>query len=226
MRSFGQIILAMLAASLSCTRSTVYPQTAKQQADDENRKDVCVKALQCTQSLIDFHLYSQFKVYTNTTLNQLEKHWAKFHESKSVFLEFRHLKVVSKASKLAIKLLRDECEVAASQPFRDEKELLRGLLQTIQGKRKHEDIELRREEQDARQEAIEQNAHFNFMKMHLPHHYRGHVERLGALGAYSMESGESAHQQQIKDGYCHSNHHNYSQQIIEYYMRMSVILIF
>ena len=105
MRSFGQIILATLAASLSCTRSTVYPQTAKQQADDENRKDICVKALQCTRSLIDFHLYSQFKVHTNTTLNQLEKHWAEFHESKSVFLKFHHLKVVSKASKLAIKLL-------------------------------------------------------------------------------------------------------------------------
>ena len=149
MRSFGRIILATLAASLSCTRSTVYPQTAKQQANNENRKDVCVKALQCTWSLIDFHLYSQFKVHMNTTLNQLEKHWAEFHESKSVFLEFRHLKVVSKASKLAIKLLRDEHEVAASQPFRDEKELLRGSLQTIQGKRKHEDIELRREERDA-----------------------------------------------------------------------------
>ena len=132
MRSFSRIILATLAASLSCTWSTVYPQTAKQQADDENRKDVCVKALQCTWSLIDFHLYSQFKVHTNTTLNQLEKHWAEFHESKSVFLEFRHLKVVSKASKLAVKLLRDEHEVAAFQPFRDEKELLRGSLQTIQ----------------------------------------------------------------------------------------------
>ena len=114
MRSFGQIILATLAASLSCTRSTVYPQTAKQQADDENRKDICVKALQCTRSLIDFHLYSQFKVHMNTTLNQLEKHWAEFHESKSVFLEFCCLKVVLKAFKLTIELLQDEHKVAAS----------------------------------------------------------------------------------------------------------------
>ena len=59
--------------------------------------------------------------------------------------------------------------------------------------------------------------------MHLPHHYRGHVERLGALGAYSTESGESAHRQQIKDGYHHSNRHNYSQQIIEYYTRISAL---
>ena len=61
------------------------------------------------------------------------------------------------------------------------------------------------------------------MKMHLPHHYRGHVERLGTLGTYSMESGELAYRQQIKDGYHHSNHHNYSQQIIEYYMRISAL---
>src|SRR5439155_10427691 len=61
------------------------------------------------------------------------------------------------------------------------------------------------------------------MKMHLPHYYRGHVERLGTLGAYSIESGKSAHRQQIKDGYHHSNHHNYSQQIIEYYMRISTL---
>ena len=62
--------------------------------------------------------------------------------------------------------------------------------------------------------------------MHLSHHYRGHVERLGALGTYSTESRESAHRQQIKDGYHHSNHHNCSQQIIEYYTRISALAMY
>jgi len=61
--------------------------------------------------------------------------------------------------------------------------------------------------------------------MHLPLHYRAHVEQLGAIGAFSMESGESAHKHQVKEGYNHSNCHDVNKQIIEYYIRISALLI-
>ena len=59
--------------------------------------------------------------------------------------------------------------------------------------------------------------------MHLPVHYRDHVKWLGAIGAYSTEMGESAHREQLKDAYQHSNRKNYTDQIIAYYTRISAL---
>ena len=85
MRSFSQIILTMLAASLSCTWSTVYLQTAKQQADNKNRKDICVKVLQYTQSLIDFQMNMKLLLLNLLEMRKScsEAHYRQFKESES-----------------------------------------------------------------------------------------------------------------------------------------------
>ena len=59
--------------------------------------------------------------------------------------------------------------------------------------------------------------------MHMPVHYATHVTWLGAIGAYSTEASESAHKQQLKDAYRHSNPNNYIRQIIEYWTRISAL---
>ena len=99
------------------------------------------------------------------------------------------------------------------------------VVRIILNKRRNNGVEVRRKERDARQKAVEETSHFNFIKMHLPLHYWAHVEQLGAIDAFSMESGESAHKRQVKEGYNHSNYHNVNKQIIEYYTRISVLSI-
>src|SRR5437016_11059598 len=56
--------------------------------------------------------------------------------------------------------------------------------------------------------------------MHMPVYYNTHVEWLRAIGAYSTESGKSAHKQQLKDAYRHSNYNNYTRQVIEYWTKL------
>ena len=97
------------------------------------------------------------------------------------------------------------------------------IRQNLSLKRKRKEVELRREERDTRHEIIQKTSYFNFIKMHLPVHYRDHVKWLGAIGAYSTEMGKSARREQLKDAYQHSNRKNYTDQIIAYYTRISAL---
>jgi hypothetical protein len=223
MRSFGRIILPALAASLTFSSSLGRPPTAKVKAENENRDKIFSNVLRCTGSLIDFHLMAQYKCHTPKTLSQMQGHFAEFHETKAVFLEFRGLKSAAVASKLAVQHLRDHSNGATSCVAEDEESLTGVAARIISNKRKKDNVDVWRKERDARQEAIEKTAHFKFMKMHLPLHYRAHVEQLGAIGPFSTESGESAHKRQVKEGYNHSNQHDVSKQIIEYYTRVSAL---
>ena len=88
MKTFGRIILGVLAATLSVSKGLEEPQTAKQYADMEDRKTIFKGALQCTKSLVDFHLYAQYKEHSNATLIRMQGCWAEFHKMKAVFSEF------------------------------------------------------------------------------------------------------------------------------------------
>ena len=223
MKIFGRLILSVLAASLGSSKGSGESQTAKQYADMEGKRAVFRHALQCTKSLIDFHLYAQYKEHSNKTIEAMQRCWADFHETKAVFLEFRGLKSTAKESKLNIQRLRDETDAGFSCPAEDERGTLRFASQILGQKRKRDELTIRREERDARQKAIDKTSHFNFIKMHMPVHYATHVTWLGAIGAYSTEASESAHKQQLKDAYRHSNRNNYIRQIIEYWTRISAL---
>ena len=105
MRSFGRIILPVLVASLTFSLSLGRPLTAKAKAENENRDKIFNSILQCTRSLVDFYLMSQYKSHTPQTLGRMQAYFAEFHETKAVFLEFRGLKSVAIASKLAVQQL-------------------------------------------------------------------------------------------------------------------------
>ena len=68
MKMLGWIILGALVASLILPRATQEFLTAKEYADTEDRGAVFKQAVQCTRSLVDFHIYAQYKEHMNQTL--------------------------------------------------------------------------------------------------------------------------------------------------------------
>src|SRR5204863_3179254 len=153
-KTFGRIILGALVASLTLPRGTQEFLTAKEYADTEDQGAVFKQALQCTRSLVDFHMYAQYKEHTNQTLRCMESSWADFHRAKSVFLEFRGLKTMAKASKLSVQCLRNDADGVTTYSEEDEHRT-EGLASQLAGrKRKYDSLNFRRQERDARQEAI------------------------------------------------------------------------
>ena len=205
MRTFGRIILPALAASLSFTSQLGGPPTAKEKVQLENRDKIFTNALRCTRSLIDFHLFAQFKCHTSVSLKKMQNCLAEFHETKSVFAEFHGLKSTAVASKIAVQCIRNDTEGSTSHRGGDERGLSGLAAKTILNKRRKDGVDIRRKEWDAMEDAVQKTAHFNFPKAHIPVHYKGHVEWLGTLGGFSTEAGESAHKRQVKEGYNHSN---------------------
>lgn len=74
-----------------------------------------------------------------------------------------------------------------------------------------------------RNDHLQGNAHFNLIKMHLPTHYKSHVERLGAIPACSTELGENAHCIRMKTGYRSSNRQDYELQLMAHTARVGAI---
>ena len=66
----------------------------------------------------------------------------------------------------------------------------------------------RLERVNRRADLIQQENHFNFIKMHYLSHFVSHVRRFGSILMYSTEMGELAHKEQIKEGYRRSNKNN------------------
>ena len=72
-------------------------------------------------------------------------------------------------------------------------------------------------------EKIREASHFNFIKMHLLSHFRGHVERFGNIPMFSTDVSELAHRQQIKMAYAASNKVDPTVQILDYHSRRIAI---
>ena len=169
MRNFGRVILACFAAAICPTVDEVCPPTDIQA---EHKK-----ALTCVAALIDFHLMAQYREHNTETLEYLRTYLKRFHDNKSVFLEYR----VGKRGK------------------------------------KKMDAVLGAE----RQATLEQEAHFNFPKMHLLLHYHEQIREYGELVQYSTEVSESMHGA-FKDAYRRSNKNDALVQILDTYTRQHI----
>jgi hypothetical protein len=196
LRALGRAILAALAASLGT------PLIIQQQPFHQ--------ALQCVRNLVDFHLMAQYRSHTPETLHYMDTYLNKFHQTKNVFLEFRVSKRAAEHVKDSVKQLREQHIQAATS-----------TQHLTAAKRRRIEAENRGEEIDLRESIIHEESHFNFIKMHLPWHYREHVERLGSIQAYSTEVSETAHRTQVKDGYRASNRQKYHWQIIKHQSRIA-----
>ena len=68
-----------------------------------------------------------------------------------------------------------------------------------------------------RADLIQQENHFNCIKMYYLSHFVSHMRLFGSILMYSTEMGELAHPEQIKEIYCRSNKNNAARQILPYY---------
>ena len=66
----------------------------------------------------------------------------------------------------------------------------------------------RLERVNRRADLIQQENHFNFIKIHYPSHFVSHMRRFGSILMYATEMGELAHKDLIKEGYRRSNKNN------------------
>ena len=73
------------------------------------------------------------------------------------------------------------------------------------------------EENDRRMDLIQSESHFNFIKMNLLIHFGDHIRQFGNIPMYSMEYGELAHKEQIKDPWRRSNKNDVARQILQGY---------
>lgn len=202
MRNFGRVILVALAATLSS------PSTAE--------KQLFSQALQCTRALVDFHLMAQYNSHTEATLQYMETYFDEFHQYKDVFLEYRASKAVHKESEKAVQQLRSE-QVEENRQAESQQASTRPRNRQIRA------AEERLERNTVRMDTLREHSDFNFIKMHLPQHYKSHVKRLGALPAFSTEVGETSHKFQMKEPYRLTNRQNYERQIIAQYTRQTTI---
>jgi len=70
---------------------------------------------------------------------------------------------------------------------------------------------------------IQQENHFNLIKMHYLSHFVSQVRRFGSILMYSTEMGQLAHKEQIKECYRRANKNNAARQILSYYGRQHAL---
>ena len=141
MRNLGRCVSGVLASALRD------PDPAQQQPFK--------RALACVNSLVDFTLIAQYRSHTVETLNYMDGYLDEFHRTKDVFLEFR----VSKRIQAEVNV-RDET-------LRHEQAKRANALETTKAKRAQIAEDIHVERNDKRLELIQQESHFNFIKMHL-----------------------------------------------------------
>ena len=195
MRNLGRCLLGVLAVSLRQPDSTqVLPFK---------------RALACVRSLLDFSLMAQYRSHTPETLDYMEQYLNRFHDTKDIFLEFR----ISKRTRAKVDEQRRELRHQRTQVTKS----------VMKSKRRHAREHDREEENDQRMELIHAESHFNFIKMHLLSHFRGHIYQFGNIQMYSTEFGKLVHKEQIKDGWRRSNKNDAASQILHSYVRQHAI---
>ena len=195
MRNLGRCISAVLASALQIPDSF--------QHQDFNM------ALKCVGALVDFSLMTQYRSHTPDTLVYMERYLQTFHQTKDIFLEFR----TSKSTRAEVN--------------HQDRELRILMANQIAQKAHHISAAQRRQQADQNRlervnrwaDLIQQENHFNFIKMHYLSHFASHMGCFGSILMYSTEMGELAHKEQIKEGYRKSNKNNAARQILSYYGR-------
>ena len=161
--------------------------------------------------MIDFHLLAQYKTHTETTLKYMHDSLKAFHEEKSIFQEFR---VGKRAKKGIDKSVAELASTQAAETLGRKRSGESATKRRMVALRQREELAAMRED-----EAIE-NAHFNFIKMHLLEHFGSTVQRFGSIPLFSTDISELAHKAQIKESYRRSNKNNAATQILDNYSRI------
>ena len=149
MRNLGRCLLGVLAMTL--------------RQPDSTQGIRFKRALVCVRVLIDFNMMAQYRSHTSDTITYMEDYLDQFHLIKDIFLEFR----VSKRTQTKIDEQRKEIRRQRAQ-----------VEQSVAGsKRRRVRDDDCKEQNDRRMDLIQSESHFNFIKMHLPSHFRVHIRQ-------------------------------------------------
>lgn len=176
MRNAGRFVLAVLDAALF------------NPANQQERHDFA-SILNCTRTLIDFHLLSKQPLHDETSLNLMDSYLKEFHEVKAVFLKYRMGKRGKNAGTKAVSLY-----------YLD---LFDGKMPTAAQKKAM--TASQKEERDELRKVAEMGAcDFNLPKLHLISHFVGTIMGFGSLLGWSSEVTEALHKY-LKEYYGASN---------------------
>jgi hypothetical protein len=169
------------------------------------------RAIACTQALLEFYMYAQYKSHDDATLSYMEDALHRFHSFKDVFLLGRGgKKANAKANALRTELVKkrqvdEETNAETGTPSKKQREM-NAWRDYISHK-----IDVSKE----------LDADFNFPKSHLISHWVEQIPQYGALQQYSAERHEKAHRMNLKDSWNASNHNlNYLPQVITFQRRI------
>jgi len=181
MHNLGHCITAVLASALGNLNSFQYHDFKS--------------GLKCVSALDDFSLMAQYWSHTRDTVCYMERYLQTFHRTKDIVLEFRTSKATRARPDRQDRELR---ELMADQRVKEVHH------RPVANRRRQADQE-RVERSDRGADMIRPENHFNFIKMHYLTHFASHVRRFGSISMYSIEIGELADKDEIKDGYRMSN---------------------
>jgi hypothetical protein len=169
------------------------------------------RAIECTRALLEFYMYSRYKSHDEDTISYLEDALRRFHATKDVFLVGR----VGKKAKAKATALRSELVKK-----RKAEEELHSQRWTATQKRREYTV-WRDHITSEIDMSKENDAHFNFIKIHLMSHFAAQIRLYGSLPQWSAEAHEQAHKANLKDGWNASNHNlNYLPQVITFQRRI------
>jgi hypothetical protein len=164
--------------------------------------------LKANNSILHFYIHCQYPRHTAHTVAKMENALKRFHTAKAVFLRFR----ADRSNKTSARTLRKELVAE-----RDEE--LNLARNAAEKKKLFEDWNLYIN--STFRLHLEQNAGFNFPKMHPVNHFPEQVTCFGSLVQFSTDIGESLHRL-IKKAYRKSNRTgDIDKQVIDNWARKS-----
>lgn len=187
MRHAGRFLLAALDASLYNPASPA-------------QREEFASILNCTRTLIDFHLICQQYLHDDESLKLMDAYLKEFHTAKGVFKRFRLGRKGAKAGKKAVQDYYKE--IFGSVP--DAKDPRLRKLTAAQ-----------RKQRDSQRDLAESDTcDFNLPKLHLCGHFSSTVRLFGTLPNWSTEITETLHKL-LKDYYGSGNKGaNYLEQLV------------
>lgn len=163
------------------------------------------EAILCVKGLIFFHLMAKYHSHTDRTIGYMERYLEDFHHHKEVFARFRANKMTKKSALELRHELSEELKTA-----RETADDWYRLSNAAKTRRVEEDRQIVEYEVD---QHLADESDFNFVKMHLPVHFRESIRQLGHLSNLTAEYYE--HEMiDIKDAYRRSNKNDASEQIL------------
>ena len=121
----------------------------------------------------------------------MEQYLGTIHTTKDIFLEFHTTKAVRTKAGCQDRELRKRIV--------DSHRMVVSAGSAAKRRRPLDEARIERANQWA--ELIQRENYFNFIKMHYLNHYVQDVRRFEYIPMYSIDIGELAHKEQIKEGY-------------------------